>query len=121
MSDMQQFHTRHKFSQTYRLRVAWKQDWKCAMCQHKLHYLFEVDHILPLHAHGSNDESNLQALCPLCHRKKTEAERRPMQTRLDTYRKCSACKVIYSNYFQHKCPYWEPPVVHPSSQLAVLN
>ena len=31
----------------------------------------ELDHIVPLHKGGSNDQDNLQALCVPCHRAKT--------------------------------------------------
>lgn len=33
-----------------------------------------VDHITPLTAGGTNDESNLQALCKQCHDRKTATE-----------------------------------------------
>ena len=34
----------------------------------------EVDHIVPLHKGGTDERSNLQALCPDCHEAKTRAE-----------------------------------------------
>ena len=34
----------------------------------------EVDHIVPLKAGGTNDRSNLQALCKACHSAKTMRE-----------------------------------------------
>lgn len=34
----------------------------------------EVDHIIPLHEGGADDESNLQSLCQPCHALKTAAE-----------------------------------------------
>ena len=37
---------------------------------------YDIDHILPLADGGSNDISNLQALCPSCHRVKTARENR---------------------------------------------
>lgn len=94
---------RHKFSQTYRLRIAWAQGWRCRLCQDQLHYTFEVDHIHPLFDGGTNDESNLQAICAQCHRVKTQEERAPVQTKLSTYRQCMQCKAIYSSYFRHQC------------------
>lgn len=36
----------------------------------------DVDHILPKRRGGSDDESNLQALCPDCHARKTNQEMR---------------------------------------------
>jgi 5-methylcytosine-specific restriction endonuclease McrA len=94
---------RAKFSQTYRMRVAYRQEYKCAECQEMLHYTFEVDHEVPLFAGGSNDESNLQALCCVCHRKKSGAERRPLVTKLPTIVKCQRCGMTVSLYFKHNC------------------
>jgi hypothetical protein len=37
---------------------------------------YDVDHVLPLADGGSNDITNLQALCPSCHRVKTARENR---------------------------------------------
>jgi hypothetical protein len=37
---------------------------------------YDIDHIHPLFLGGSNDPTNLQALCPSCHRVKTIAEQR---------------------------------------------
>lgn len=56
-------------------KVAAGQQWKCGHCKATLDETYEVDHILALYKGGSNDESNLVALCPNCHRKKTVAER----------------------------------------------
>ena len=55
--------------------VAGGQSWKCAMCYDILPPTYEVDHIMRLEFGGSNDISNLQALCPNCHRKKTMLEK----------------------------------------------
>jgi len=56
-------------------KVAAAQSWKCGACGSMLDETFEVDHKLALFKGGSNDESNLVALCPHCHRKKTVEER----------------------------------------------
>jgi 5-methylcytosine-specific restriction protein A len=37
-------------------------------------YAREVDHIVPKRAGGSDDRTNLQALCKPCHSRKTAAE-----------------------------------------------
>jgi len=56
-------------------KVAASQGWKCGNCSKLLDETYEVDHKLALYKGGSNDESNLLALCPHCHRKKTVDER----------------------------------------------
>ena len=56
-------------------KVAAGQQWKCGTCTVTLDETYEVDHKLALYKGGSNDESNLVALCPNCHRKKTVEER----------------------------------------------
>jgi hypothetical protein len=56
-------------------KVAADQQWKCGHCKATLDATFEVDHVKALFNGGSNDMSNLVALCPNCHRKKTVAER----------------------------------------------
>jgi len=56
-------------------KVAASQTWKCGACATTLDETYEVDHKLALYKGGTNDESNLVALCPNCHRKKTVEER----------------------------------------------
>lgn len=56
-------------------KVAASQEWKCGQCKSLLDETYEVDHRVALFNGGSNDESNLVALCPHCHRKKTVDER----------------------------------------------
>ena len=45
----------------------------CALClaNGRAAVALELDHILPLSKGGSNDECNLQGLCPPCHAAKT--------------------------------------------------
>ena len=56
-------------------KVAASQGWKCGMCGVTLDETFEVDHTVPLFKGGSNDMSNLRALCVRDHKKKTMDER----------------------------------------------
>ena len=56
-------------------RIASNQQWKCGMCKTTLDETYEVDHSLALYKGGTNESSNLVALCPNCHRKKTVDER----------------------------------------------
>lgn len=54
--------------------VAANQGWKCNMCQGQLNAWFEVDHIKRLADGGTNEVSNLVALCRDCHGEKTMLE-----------------------------------------------
>lgn len=67
-------HKRNVTESTKKL-VAANQQWKCAVCGCMLDETYEVDHVNPLYKGGSNDLSNLMALDPKCHRKKTNADR----------------------------------------------
>lgn len=67
-------------SETTKKLVAAKQKWTCGLCKRMLDETYEVDHIVPLYKGGTNDISNLMALDPICHRKKTNADRLNMMT-----------------------------------------
>lgn len=69
-------------SEAAKKRVAALQRWNCAACCELLDATFEVDHVVALWRGGSNDASNLQALCPRCHREKTFVERTNHQTEI---------------------------------------
>jgi len=62
---------RRNVSQPIKKYVASKQKWRCSGCHTLLDHTYEVDHIIPLFKNGNNDVSNLQAMCPNCHAKKT--------------------------------------------------
>lgn len=70
---------RHVSEATKKL-VAAKQQWTCGLCKRMLDETYEVDHIVPLYKGGTNNISNLMALDPICHRKKTNADRLNMMT-----------------------------------------
>lgn len=61
-------------SETKKKYVASQQDWKCGQCRRKLSHTFEVDHHVRLDQGGTNDVSNLIALCRECHGEKTAME-----------------------------------------------
>jgi hypothetical protein len=61
-------------SETKKKFVASNQNWKCGDCKDKLTAWFEVDHTIRLDQGGTNDISNLIALCRNCHGKKTSLE-----------------------------------------------
>lgn len=56
-------------------RVAASQNWKCDICKEILDETYEIDHELALCDGGTNEDSNLRALCRPCHAKKTAEER----------------------------------------------
>jgi 5-methylcytosine-specific restriction endonuclease McrA len=60
-----------KVSNLTKKKVAACQEWKCKLCNCLLDECFEIDHIICIKDGGNNEECNLQALCPNCHRKKT--------------------------------------------------
>ena len=62
---------RKNLSAIVKKTVAASQEWKCKHCSNILDQCYEIDHIICVKDGGTNDESNLQALCPNCHRKKT--------------------------------------------------
>ncbi len=43
--------------------IASNQSWKCGICNEIMDYAYEIDHQIPLFKGGSNDVSNLIALC----------------------------------------------------------
>ena len=55
-------------------RVAANQTWRCASCRHLLDETFEIDHVKSLFKGGTNNETNLQALCKRCHALKSALE-----------------------------------------------
>jgi hypothetical protein len=95
--------------------VAFKQNYKCNMCQIMLPPTWECDHIIPLWKLGtSNELHNLQALCRECHGIKTMKEamereemkydfhkQQEFQPVKPKYYTCPECKVKYSPYFKH--------------------
>lgn len=66
--------TKRSVSETKKKYVASEQNWKCGKCQNQLSAWFEVDHVQRLEHGGSNEVSNLVALCRECHGEKTAME-----------------------------------------------
>ena len=55
-------------------KVAADQEWRCNECKDVLKATYQVDHIVPVSLDGTNEPSNLQALCPNCHALKTQQQ-----------------------------------------------
>jgi hypothetical protein len=66
--------SKRSVSETKKKFVAAQQNWKCGKCQQQLTAWFEVDHTKRLDQGGTNDISNLVALCRNCHGEKTSME-----------------------------------------------
>ena len=66
--------TKRSVSETKKKYVASQQNWKCGHCNQQLTAWFEVDHSIRLDQGGTNEVSNLVALCRECHGKKTTIE-----------------------------------------------
>ncbi len=66
--------SKRSVSETKKKFVAASQNWKCGKCQQQLTAWFEVDHTKRLDQGGTNDVSNLVALCRNCHGEKTSME-----------------------------------------------
>lgn len=62
---------KRKVSEPIKKQIAANQKWSCGHCNEILDASYEIDHIKPLYKNGSNDMSNLMALCRNCHGKKT--------------------------------------------------
>jgi hypothetical protein len=59
-------------SEVVKKQVAASQKWKCSSCQELLQSTYQIDHTTELADGGSNDKSNLTAMCCNCHAKKTQ-------------------------------------------------
>jgi len=73
-SNITSIQKRNVSSQTKKI-IASNQKWKCGICNNIMDYTYEVDHHIPLFKGGTNDMSNLMALCRNCHGKKTILEK----------------------------------------------
>ena len=70
-------------SEPQRRKIAQRQHWKCASTNCDLVgelEAYDLDHIKPLWKGGEDTDENLQALCPACHRRKTDLERLEYET-----------------------------------------
>ena len=67
-------YTKRNVSSLTKKIIASNQSWKCGTCSEIMDYTYEIDHHIPLFKGGSNDISNLIALCRNCHGKKTILE-----------------------------------------------
>ena len=65
---------RKKINKDVRQQILMKQENACGECKNALTPYFEIDHIIGLQFGGTDDESNLMALCRECHARKSTKE-----------------------------------------------
>lgn len=65
---------RKKITNDMRKQIVDKQNNTCGECTFVLTPFYQIDHIIGLQFGGTDDESNLMALCCECHAKKSVSE-----------------------------------------------
>lgn len=88
---------------SYKKRILERQKNKCKVCSIFLD-VYDIDHIIPYCIEKTHKLSNLQALCPTCHARKTRMEAKYVTEyirceKTKSYRFCWTCKKVYSSYF----------------------
>lgn len=94
-------------TQLVKKKVAASQQWKCKACFKLLDECFEIDHVVCKKDGGTDNVSNLQAMCPNCHRRKTnrDVQRRPTKAKTslpswwDDYAKLVQPQTIHQVHF----------------------
>ena len=67
---------RKSFSPLVSKQVAARQRFRCAICNRLFDdQLWDLDHIVPLFRGGSNDLSNIRAICRACHMQVSATQR----------------------------------------------
>lgn len=87
----------------YKQRVLERQKNKCNICSMFLD-IYDIDHIIPFCVERIHRISNLQALCPTCHARKTRNEAKYIKIfkecqKTKSFRFCWKCKKVISSYF----------------------
>ena len=87
----------------YKQAVLRRQKHRCKTCSVFLD-VYDIDHIVPYRVCREHKLSNLQALCPTCHARKTRSEARYLTEyvrceQTPSYRLCWGCKKVVSAYF----------------------
>lgn len=90
----------------YKKIILERQEYKCNICSIFLD-VCDIDHITPYRVTLTHKISNLQALCPNCHAKKTRTEQKDILTyikceKTKSQRYCWTCKKIVSLYFGYQ-------------------
>jgi len=87
---------RIKINKEMRKEVVKKQENRCGECKEELSLYFQIDHIIAIQFGGTNDETNLMALCCECHAIKSIAENQCRQQIQDAIKNILREKQEYS-------------------------
>ena len=90
-----------KISNLTKKKIASSQEWKCKKCCLLLDECYEIDHIICVKDGGTNEESNLQALCPNCHRKKTNSDISKPKKETKLSKDKTSLPVWWNEYIEH--------------------
>jgi hypothetical protein len=87
----------------YKHAILRRQKRLCNVCSDILD-VYDIDHIVPYRVCQKHELSNLQALCPTCHARKTRSEAKYVTEyirceKTTSYRFCWGCKNVVSAYF----------------------
>lgn len=74
LQDQKSVIKRKHITHAFKVILAHSQEYKCNKCKCLLEPGWHTDHIVPLWNGGTDTEDNLQALCTLCHLRKTSQE-----------------------------------------------
>ena len=105
---MDRKHARKQFTPMVKRIIGARQKWRCSECDCLLPASFQIDHRRPLHKGGSNELSNLSALCGTCHAEKSylemyEFHKKPSPKCSHSMKNCIYCGQCVSTYFVHDC------------------
>ena len=95
-----------KLTESVKKIIASNQDWKCKGCDELLPSSYQVDHKIPFSICQSDEKSNLVALCPNCHSKKTQPEIKRIISfkKLKEYSAYEICWYCLETYIDiHEC------------------
>lgn len=99
-------HKRKQFPLVTRQTICAKQGWNCNFCGDRLGSLYIVDHMVPLFLGGTNEEYNLQSICPTCDKFKTSYIDYKILKPISQKRKLKVDDVIKAqknHYYKMKC------------------
>jgi predicted amidophosphoribosyltransferase len=106
---------RRHLSFEQRKAIADSQNGLCSSCKQNLEDIYQIDHIVPLAANGETNITNLHALCPNCHARKSKIENQLVSKHFKLLKSgqgaiCFVCGNPKTEYFEHKCKgfYYQP-------------